>query len=160
MAYTIVAHPTTYNGIRFRSRLEARWAAAFDLLGWQWEYEPFDLDGWVPDFQLTLEKKYNHQFHKLDEGYGGSDDIDVPNPLVEVRPVEPCYVDQDVPTGFDLDRIYRGTKKRGQVLLLGTNTEAAWRIPDMGCWGWAYGVYIPNGESIWRTAGNKVQWRP
>lgn len=44
--------PTWYGGIEFRSRLEARWAAFFDLLGWRWEYEPFDLDGYIPDFLL------------------------------------------------------------------------------------------------------------
>lgn len=42
--------PTVYAGTRFRSRLEARWAYMFDALGWQWEYEPFDLPGWIPDF--------------------------------------------------------------------------------------------------------------
>lgn len=46
----IVAIPTTYKGIRFRSRLEAKWAATFDGLGWSWEYEPLDLNGWIPDF--------------------------------------------------------------------------------------------------------------
>lgn len=44
--------PTTYKGIDFRSRLEAKWATFFDLLGWKWEYEPFDLNGWIPDFIL------------------------------------------------------------------------------------------------------------
>jgi hypothetical protein len=51
--YTIQAHETVYSGVRFRSRLEARWAAFFDLLKWKWEYEPLDLGGWVPDFVLT-----------------------------------------------------------------------------------------------------------
>ena len=45
--------PTIYGGTRFRSRLEARWASFFDLLGWEYEYEPFDLDGWIPDFMLA-----------------------------------------------------------------------------------------------------------
>ncbi len=52
MTYTIKAIPTTYAGVNFRSRLEARWAAFFDLCGWKWDYEPFDLDGWAPDFLL------------------------------------------------------------------------------------------------------------
>ncbi len=46
------AIPTVYRGVQFRSRLEARWAAFFDLLGWKWEYEPIDLPGWIPDFRL------------------------------------------------------------------------------------------------------------
>ena len=48
----IASKPTRYRGTAFRSRLEARWAAFFDLAGWRWEYEPFDLKGWVPDFAL------------------------------------------------------------------------------------------------------------
>jgi hypothetical protein len=39
-------------GARLRSRLEARWAAFFDLVGWSWDYEPCDFDGWTPDFAL------------------------------------------------------------------------------------------------------------
>lgn len=46
--------PTEYGGVRFRSRLEARWAAFFDLLRWPWEYEPIDLRGYIPDFALTF----------------------------------------------------------------------------------------------------------
>lgn len=44
--------PTTYRGTNFRSRLEARWAAFFDLVGWRWTYEPFDTGGWIPDFLI------------------------------------------------------------------------------------------------------------
>ncbi len=52
MKYNIKAIPTTYAGVNFRSRLEARWAAFFDLCGWDWDNEPFDLEGWAPDFML------------------------------------------------------------------------------------------------------------
>lgn len=48
---------TYYNGYKFRSRLEARWAVFFDALGVKYEYEPegFDLgDGmyYLPDFRV------------------------------------------------------------------------------------------------------------
>lgn len=48
---------TFYNGYRFRSRLEARWAVFFDALGVKYEYEPegFDLgdgDFYLPDFRV------------------------------------------------------------------------------------------------------------
>lgn len=54
---TIKAIETVYNGYRFRSRLEARWAVFFDTLEIKYEYEPegFDLGeaGWyLPDFWL------------------------------------------------------------------------------------------------------------
>jgi hypothetical protein len=47
---------TVYRGYRMRSRLEARWAAFFDGLGWRWAYEPYDLDGWIPDFLIFGER--------------------------------------------------------------------------------------------------------
>lgn len=50
--------PTRYHNTRFRSRLEARWAAFFDLVGWRWTYEPFDADGWIPDFLITGERPF------------------------------------------------------------------------------------------------------
>lgn len=48
---------TIYNGYRFRSRLEARWAVFFDSLHVQYEYEPegFDLGNglfYLPDFRV------------------------------------------------------------------------------------------------------------
>ena len=48
---------TVYNGYRFRSRLEARWAVFFDTIGARYEYEPqgFEFeDGtrYLPDFYL------------------------------------------------------------------------------------------------------------
>jgi hypothetical protein len=46
--------PTTFDHINFRSRLEAHWAAFFTLIGWEWEYEPFDLSGYIPDFLLKF----------------------------------------------------------------------------------------------------------
>lgn len=45
--------PTDYKGTTFRSRTEARWAATFDGLSWDWVYEPCDLNGWIPDFQIA-----------------------------------------------------------------------------------------------------------
>jgi hypothetical protein len=51
------AIPTTYNGVRYRSRTEARWAVFLDSLGVDFAYEPegYDIDNrrylvdfWVP----------------------------------------------------------------------------------------------------------------
>ena len=46
--------PTTYHGVKFRSQLEARWAAWFDQNAIKWKYEPTTFGNWVPDFQLTI----------------------------------------------------------------------------------------------------------
>lgn len=52
MEYTIKAIETKFQGFVFRSRLEAKWAVMFELLGWDWDYEPCDFDGWIPDFAI------------------------------------------------------------------------------------------------------------
>ena len=50
----IKAIETVYNGYRFRSRLEARWAVFFHACGRHYQYEPqgFEQDGtwYLPDF--------------------------------------------------------------------------------------------------------------
>lgn len=47
---------TKYNGFKFRSRLEARWAIFFDAIGLKYEYEVegFEMNGirYLPDFYL------------------------------------------------------------------------------------------------------------
>lgn len=72
MTYQMQAIPTKYAGVVFRSRLEARWAAFFDLCGWRWDYEPIDLAGWCPDFALN-----------------GAETV-----LIEVKPFDPAKLRQ------------------------------------------------------------------
>ena len=58
---------TQYNGILFRSRLEARWAILFDALKIEWIYEPdcfilsnsqkYTPDFYLPKFDLYIEVK-------------------------------------------------------------------------------------------------------
>src|SRR4051812_47794776 len=51
--YSAPAKPTRYRHKVYRSRLEARWAALFDIVGWPHEYEPaFEPGWWLPDFRL------------------------------------------------------------------------------------------------------------
>jgi hypothetical protein len=59
----IKAIETVYNGYRFRSRLEARWAVFFDALGVEYEYEPEGFkhengECYLPDFYLCESKTY------------------------------------------------------------------------------------------------------
>ncbi len=62
---------TTYQGFRFRSRIEARWAVFFDALGVPWEHEPegysdgathYLPDFWLPDQQTFWEVKASKDF--------------------------------------------------------------------------------------------------
>lgn len=59
---TIKPIETHYNGYRFRSRLEARWAVFFDITGIEYRYEAggFNMDGvwYLPDFWLPQHRCY------------------------------------------------------------------------------------------------------
>lgn len=50
----------TYRGTKFRSTLEANWAATFDHLGWYWWYEPeavkIDKEPYLCDFFLPYQR--------------------------------------------------------------------------------------------------------
>lgn len=60
--------PTLYKGVRFRSRLEARWALFFDEMGLTWQHEPalfagfpdgsrYLPDFFIPEWNLFVEVK-------------------------------------------------------------------------------------------------------
>lgn len=67
----IKALPTTYNGVQFKSRTEARWAAYFDLMGVEWRYEDeaylLPSGGYLPDFYLPMNNCYAEV--KGDDGF-------------------------------------------------------------------------------------------
>ncbi|WP_036115900.1 MULTISPECIES: hypothetical protein [Luteibacter] len=44
----------TYNNQIFRTRLEARWAAFFDLAGWKWSLTPAPVGNWAPEFRVEF----------------------------------------------------------------------------------------------------------
>lgn len=77
---SIKAIETEYNGYRFRSRLEARWAIFFDALDVKYQYEPegFELsdgtyylpDFYLPDLHLFVEVKGvmgKEDIHKIEQ---------------------------------------------------------------------------------------------
>lgn len=76
----INAIPTTYKGITFRSRTEARWAVFFDEIGIKWDYEPegYEIgdgsrylpDFWLPELDSFFEVKPN-----LEDGLDKAGDL-------------------------------------------------------------------------------------
>lgn len=45
---------TIYNGLQFKTQLEAHWAAFFDLVGWEWRVNSAHVGNWLPDFRVTF----------------------------------------------------------------------------------------------------------
>ena len=171
------AIPTLYKNIVFRSRLEAKWAAFFDLAQWRWDYEPIDLNGWIPDFQII---------NKLNKAI-----------LVEVKPITELVKEFT-------DKIDKANQNQYEVLLLGTtlpkelyNTYIGWLCEIDGWWarapfcfysktpnlldfthesgsfsgrisgnydGGNYGIdderASARAEIFWAIASNNTQWKP
>lgn len=169
LMYTIAAIPTRYAGVNFRSRLEARWAAFFDLAGWKWEYEPAspEFDFWIPDFRLTPQLNIRQ---KRDRNEVRITRVDV---YCEVKPID---------FEADLSRENRmGPYKKALlhshkvwVLCLGRAPFACSSVGILGeqppdengeqdpdhcddVWGTVH--LLSAAEDFWREAGNAVQWR-
>ncbi len=119
MDYQIKSKPTVYNGTKFRSRLEARWACFFDLLGWRWQYEPFDLQGWTPDFIVY-----------------GKDSRFI---FVEIKP----YIDAEVLSEYQ-KKVSIGAKGHNCIILIDTFDEC----PNFGglLAGYQFDTFNPESE--------------
>lgn len=175
------AIPTTYAGVRFRSRLEARWAAFFDQLGWPWQYEPLDLAGYIPDFvlpfpdgRLLVEAKPATSFdalypHIQKLAAGGWDGAAA---LVGAYPMPPYvggehlrapWIFRDV--GWDLDHFVPS------VITVCADCEAptqviGWRCPRCGSDAnrlglgeqWMLPLAASAIDAHWAAAANATQW--
>jgi len=147
----VKAYPTKYAGTQFRSRLEARWAAFFDVMAWPWEYEPFDLKGYIPDFIV-------------DAPYW-------PRTLVEVKPALKLTDYQTAQRKIDRSG-WKGLAatvgaKIGEACD-GASPGRSWlgmfrTCPDIEPGQWIWEPWdVPSHETnvaAWREAGNRVQWR-
>ena len=154
----IVARPTMYNDVRFRSRLEARWAAFFDLIRWPWSYEPIDFKDWVPDFMVSFPCGHSecgpmHEFY------------------AEVKPYRSIEEFKGHPAA-DWDAAYGCKYGLNGVILLGLDYTAAYTEFSHGhggvyCEGinlfecWTLDQMKPDEiERAWSVAGNAVRWQP
>lgn len=173
--------PTMYAGVQFRSRLEARWAAFFDLASWRWEYEPFDFPGWIPDFciwpdergPLIAEVKPFYEFEQFDAGFYRS----------RFPSVEQAQAYGVVLLGAGVRRYYLQPKAHCPDEALEA-AQLGWFLnpyEEAGKISTAYRFTTPleyrrregeeraffmgpfaegwEGEGFWREAGNIVQWR-
>lgn len=135
------AIPTTYKNTQFRSRLEARWAAYFDLCGRVWEYEPIDLPGWIPDFLLRFTNSAGRERRYL----------------VEVKPALSSEALYEFSAKIDA-ALPRDTPGIDGAILVGINPKISlgWYWP-----GKPRILTVAGGDidGMWARAGNAVQWK-
>lgn len=86
---TSTAIQTHYNNLFFRSRLEARWAVFFDVLGIRYEYEPEKFQcgdlRYIPDFFLPQIGSWNSEFGTFFEVKGTRPDDEGLRKAVELE---------------------------------------------------------------------------
>lgn len=155
--------PTTYKGVRMRSRLEARWAVMFDLLEWGWEYEPIDLRFYVPDYliegKLLFEVKGNEEDFAAAESKiiasgwtaeaiiaGSSIDGSIIGRFLEWQGDEPQWGAAEI---FFCISCGRPSLKCA---------EGSWRCRLCGETEGHVGDWDP--RDAWVASANRVQWRP
>jgi hypothetical protein len=152
--------PTVYGGVEFRSRLEARWACFFDQMEWQYPYEPFDGNSYIPDFLLSA-------------------------PLPVLVEVKPAVTEADYRAA--VPKMTAGLLGHwdGGLLIVGADPLPAWdrdlgKCLPMGLFGdplvdgerlvdWDFEVFtwpdwktqkIKSVRAAWANACNETKWRP
>lgn len=170
---------TTIDGRRYRSQLEARWAQFFRYAGWRFEYEPFQLVGWVPDFLLMgesavlVEIKPTHVFpyfiqDKIEESLPPHDVL-VLGCSIPVRPYDTVGVIAPDTIGWLAERsgdadhthLWWGDAVIGQSPM----RELDFAHRDGSPFGRMRGTCLSPASpylvrSKWADAGNKAQWSP
>ena len=143
--YTIAARPTFYNGTKYRSELEAAWAAFFETRGINAEYEPaLDLLSWKPDFLLRI-----------------GDDFQ----LTEVKPFLSL---QQWKASGQLEKIAESLQGSKIAILLGvsplTPSSFIFKIEPLPVENPTFEIIdfgdLSDVERDWKRAKNEVQWRP
>jgi hypothetical protein len=170
------SYKTTHENINFRSRLEAKWASFFTALKWEWDYEPVDFEGWIPDFAIY--GKHDVIYVEIKPVFKFPDDI--------AKEIEASGCEEEVLICGISPKVARPHHSVAGWLRDGTNR--VWDMAPMSKWGYRYGFChdsesyrdritgidtgFPNGDSLWESnvreeintlwakATNKVQWKP
>ncbi len=172
---------TDYAGTRFRSRVEARWAAFFDQIRWPWAYEALDLSGYVPDFvilfpgraHLLVEVKASLDYRELEPH---ARKICLSGWRSDFLVVGARLFDDQEPIGLGLYGMWDRESgdgwhpaDRAEALDCGICGRVSFRHASAGWECFACGSRLPHAarslasrEALrgrWASAGNAVQWR-
>ncbi|MCJ9720124.1 hypothetical protein MOV66_02550 [Agrobacterium sp. SHOUNA12C] len=139
--------PAIYDGLQFKTALEAQWAAFFDLAGWTWKVNPVPVGDWSPDFRVTFP-------------CGHSECGDAHTLLVTVLPVSDIAAFSDHPC---LSSLY-GMDREGKWI--GADAGAAFGTsPAVTTWQMSHGAgggiddvynWVDNADALWAKANSAV----
>ena len=136
-----------YDGLEFETALVARWAAFFDLAGWNWSLNPVPVFDWKPDFRITF--KCNHS------ECNGSHTL-----LVSILPIDTIEELQGHPAlSYGL---FVGKDDKAHLAdagaLFGTSPNVSQWQMSHGAGGGIYSVvdWVHQSERLWTRALEKV----
>ncbi len=153
---TFAAIPTIYKGVQFRSRLEARWAAYWDIVGFHWAYEPFDLSGYIPDFLLSITHPVNDRCYEC--GWFDAEQTNTGvgcSRIVEIKPA------MEISGLIEAARKLDNTGWNGRAFVYGSSPSIGLRryMDSVYGWGWRFETRVEPPGDVWTQAGNLVQYK-
>jgi hypothetical protein len=163
----IAARPTLYQSTLFRSRLEARWAAFFDMIEYKWQYEPIDFQDWVPDFLVEFPCGHSECGSWERVGRDGQ-----PEPLRDgshsfYAEVKPYYTVEEFDGHPVTQNDYGQKYGLNGGMCLGINPSVASAQFSHGAGGGIWSGHDLFGwmghrdfDALWQCAGNATRWKP
>ncbi|HDZ09316.1 hypothetical protein [Pseudohongiella sp.] len=128
-----------YKRRKFDTRLEATWAAFFDLAGWKWKYKPEPIRNWQPSFGASFFCEHSE--------CDGSHTI-----LISVLPVESLDGLEGHPA-LSYSYSVPGTDADGGALFGSGPAATKWEIAH-GSGGGLEDIYfrVDDADEIWKRA--------
>lgn len=130
---------TRYAGQDFLSLAEARYAAAFDLLGWKWQYEPCEFLGYLPDFWV-VPRGAEGFYVEAKGGVHSSKELFAETQKIVTVDRAAFIVGSSPSVCLELHRYSRGGV-----------TVSAWKFPR------AWSAQL---EAVWTEALQRARWKP
>lgn len=138
----------SYGAFEFSTRLQAQWAAFFDLAGWTWRSNVVPIYDWKPDFFVSFPCRHSE--------CSGSHEL-----MVSVLPVEKLDGLRSHPA---LSHTYGVNDERGRCVadagaLFGANPAVTTWEMSHGAGGGIDSVdgWVPGAMDLWRLAAGKVE---
>lgn len=157
-------------GIQFRSRIEAQWAYIFEMLEWNWDYEPIDLQGYIPDFiirfddanEILIEIKGDTKIWKEEVYTPHKDKIIKSGWKGQFGILGGAYKEGSAESWINIGKVFNGGWYQDDLVLRKNNKNNKWSLggdKDSVQETYQYHTIQMEFSKLWVEAKNKVQWK-
>ena len=157
-------------GIQFRSRIEAQWAYIFETLEWNWDYEPIDLQGYIPDFiirfddanEILIEIKGDVNIWKEEVYTPHKDKIIKSGWKGQFGILGGAYKEGSAESWINIGKLFNGGWCQDDLVLRKNNKNNKWSLggdKESVQETYQYHTIQKEFSKLWVEAKNKVQWK-